>query len=265
MGTKRVGLARTQVLIENLKRTLALGGSTLVWGTLSRQIQYNCAGPAVWTSKVGTAATTSDDGENIWQWSDGLQLTSNNIAAQTLCYPVESTSGAVVSGDATNDQGLQWVARGEASRGELNKDYFTVGTSPAFFMSVKFIIDDVDGTDDCAVGFRKVEAFQAAIDDYDEGACLNVISGDIYIETILNNGTTSATDTTDNWADTAEHELKVLVSASGVVTFEIDGAAPTTTATFTFDDGEHVTPCGYHLNAANLATITYTKMKFGLQ
>jgi hypothetical protein len=29
MGTKRVGLARTQALIENLKRELALGGTTL--------------------------------------------------------------------------------------------------------------------------------------------------------------------------------------------------------------------------------------------
>ena len=29
MGTKRVGLARTQALIENLKRELTLGGSTL--------------------------------------------------------------------------------------------------------------------------------------------------------------------------------------------------------------------------------------------
>ena len=29
MGTKRVGLARTQALIENLKRDLAMGGSTL--------------------------------------------------------------------------------------------------------------------------------------------------------------------------------------------------------------------------------------------
>tara|TARA_R110000824_G_scaffold171441_1_gene349028 strand:+ start:234 stop:1076 length:843 start_codon:yes stop_codon:yes gene_type:complete len=271
MGSKRIGLARTQALIENLKRELNLadstleGGATMVWDPKSRPSQYNFAGAPVCTTKVGTAGSGTDDAENIWQWSDGLSLTSNNIGTQTLFYPVESTSGCVMSGDATNDEGLQWAARSEGARGELNKDYFTVGTSPAFFMSVTFTIDDVSGTDDCAVGFRKVEAFQAAIDDYDEGACMNVISGDIYIETILNNGTTTATDTTDNWADAASHELKVLVSAAGVVTFQIDGAAPTATAAFTFDNGEHVTPCGYHLNATDLATITYTKMKYGLQ
>ena len=50
---------------------------------------------------------------------------------------------------------------------------------------MKFAIADVSDTDDCAFGFRKVEAYQANIDDYDEMAALNVISGDIKIETIL--------------------------------------------------------------------------------
>lgn len=35
MGTKRVGLARTQALIQNLKRELALGGSTITGNKLA--------------------------------------------------------------------------------------------------------------------------------------------------------------------------------------------------------------------------------------
>ena len=41
MGTKRVGLARTQALIQNLKRELTMGGSTLV-GDKRKLLAKNC-------------------------------------------------------------------------------------------------------------------------------------------------------------------------------------------------------------------------------
>ena len=105
------------------------------------------------------------------------------------------------------------------------------------------------GTDDCAFGFRKAEAYQTNLDDYDEMAVLNVISGNITIETILNAGSTTSTDTTDNWADAATHELKVMVAADGTVTYAIDGADPTVTAAFSFDAGEVVIPFMFFLQA----------------
>jgi hypothetical protein len=83
--------------------------------------------------------------------------------------------------------------------------------------------------------FAKVDVHRAAIDDCDEMAVLNVISGDIYIESVLNNGTTSSTDTTNNWADTEIHSLKVLVSKAGAVTYKIDGVAPSTVASSASD------------------------------
>ena len=43
MGTKRVGLARIEALMENLKREIALGGSTLV-GMLSQTTAITGAG-----------------------------------------------------------------------------------------------------------------------------------------------------------------------------------------------------------------------------
>ena len=162
--------------------------------------------------------------------------------------------------DQTDNDGVE-ITHGITSRA---RPYFTVGTDSAFYFEVTFSIADVSGTDDCAVGFRKAEAYQANIDDYDEMAALNVISGDIKIETILNAGATTTTDTTDNWADAASKRLKVLVSDAGVVTYTIDGSAPTTTAAFTFDDGEKVVPFFYFLNASDLAgAVNITKWEVG--
>jgi hypothetical protein len=42
MGTKRVGLARTQALLENLKRSLGLSGTTMTGMTLSNGTANSC-------------------------------------------------------------------------------------------------------------------------------------------------------------------------------------------------------------------------------
>lgn len=156
-----------------------------------------------------------------------------------------STTGCSVAGDQTDNDGREVAfAGGITSRAPRA---YTVGR--AFFARLKFSIAVVAGTDDCAFGFRKAEAYQTNLDDYDEMAVLNVISGDIKIETILNAGATSTIDTTENWADTESHELRVDVAANGAVTFAVDGAAPSTTAAFTFDAGEVVIPFMFFLQA----------------
>jgi hypothetical protein len=139
-----------------------------------------------------------------------------------------------------------------------SRSAFTVGTHDAF-IRVKLNVADVSGSDDCAVGFRKAEAYQAAIDNYDEMAALNLISGTINIETILNNGATTTTSTTDTVADGVDVELEVRVDNGGVVSYVIDGAAPTTTAAFTFDDGEVIVPFLYFLHATDVAGVVLLK------
>lgn len=168
---------------------------------------------------------------------------------QTTVKHTFAATGVDVTGDATADDGWE-ITQGITSR---SRGYFTVGTDASFFFALTFSIEDVSGTDDCFVGWRKAEAYQANLDDYDEMAGLNVISGDIKVESILNGATTSTTDTTDNWADTASHCLATYVGADGAVTFKIDGAAPSTTATYTFDDGETVVPFFFFLHATDLA------------
>lgn len=168
---------------------------------------------------------------------------------QTITAPSRTATGLDIGMDQTDNDGV------EISQGILagSKHAYTIGTDDAFFIRVKFKIADVSGTDDCAIGFRKTQAYQANIDDYTDMAALNVISGDINIETILNNAATTTTDTTLNWADGETHELRVEVSRSGAVTYKVDDVAPTTTAAFTFDSGDVVVPFMFFLHATDVA------------
>lgn len=201
------------------------------------------ANPVTAAVAGGAAGGTAGD-ENVMYLPE-TAFEYHILGTQTITAPSLTTTGLSVSLDLTDNDGL------EITEGILSKSRraFTIGTDNDFFLRVKFKIADVSGTDDCAVGFRKSAAYAANIDDYTDMAVLNVILGDIKIETILNNAATVTTDTTDNWADAETHELKVRVSAAGVVTYQIDGAAPTVIAAFTFDDGDVVIPFFYFLHA----------------
>lgn len=222
--------------------------------------QYFNSEPAS-CGKAGVGAAVGAAGsENLMVLSDSI-LEYHIAGTQTILSPSLGTNGLNIGMDQTANDGVE-ICCGISAH---NKGVFVVGTSAAFFARLVFSIADVSGTDDCAFGFRKVAAY-AAIDDYTDAAALNVISGDINIETILNNGATTTTDTTANWADTATHELKVLVSAAGVVTYEIDGSAPATIAAFTFDDAEVVVPFLYFLNDTDLAgDVSLIEFECGLQ
>jgi hypothetical protein len=213
--------------------------------------------------KIGAGACTGTAGdENLCLIGD-VCWERHVLGTQTVIAPSLGTKGLNVIQDTTDNDGNEYCL-GIAA---INRGVFTVGTDAAFSAKMTFYIDDVSGTDDCAFGFRKVEAYQANIDDYDEMAALNVISGDIKVETILNGGATTTTDTTQNWADGETHTLEIKVSSAGVVTFFIDGMPPTTTATFTFDDGEVIVPFFYQIeaNAAQAVAIELIDFKCGLQ
>lgn len=212
----------------------------------------------------GTAASGTDAEINLLNTGAAIYELYNNQTA-TIIVPIIEADGLDLGRDKTDNDGFE-LTLGITSR---SKCAFTVGDGGRpFFVRAKFKIADVSGTDDFALGFRKAEAYQAAIDDYDEMAALNVISGNVTVETILNAGTTAATDTTFNWADTEVHELYVQVAPSGAVSYKIngvkpgegsvlfdgDGAAMTAEATvgvppFTFDAGEVVIPFVYGLHA----------------
>ena len=182
-------------------------------------------------------------------------ITGFDAPAGNGAVPAYVDGGLQLDMDAADNDGVEYSAPVQSA----SENEFVVGESE-FSFRVKLSIADVSDTDDCAFGFRKKEAYQANIDDYDEMAVLNVISGDIYIETILNGAGTTSTDTTDNFADGETHTLEVRVDLDGAVTYLIDDVAPTTTAAFSFDDGEEIIPFAFVLNAAASApTVVVSK------
>jgi|2_EtaG_2_1085320.scaffolds.fasta_scaffold17631_4 hypothetical protein len=216
--------------------------------------------------KAGTAGDGAYGDPTGTAGDENILLTDKNyfeyhiLGTQTLLAPVVDASGLDLQLDATANDGIELTAGILTS----SKSTFTVGTDAAFEFSATVEIQDVSGTDDFVIGFRKLEAYQANVDDYDEMAAINVESGDIKLETILNGAATTTTDTTDNWADGESKVVTVKVDAAGKVTYAIDGAAPTTVAGFTFDDAEVVIPFIYALQDTDLTNIYVSKWECGL-
>ena len=217
----------------------------------------------------GTAGETSQ-----WTFRCGNTLSVVPIGTQTLVAPVLNTAGLDISGDQTNNDGWEFRGCSSLALGTLNKDYFTIGTSPAFYAKWKFSIADVSGVDDLRCGFaQQDEAFDATVDDLTDAAWMAVMAGDIKTLTIIANAATVTTDLTSgggdgagNWADEGQHTFEIFVSDTGVVTYKIDGATPSGVVAYTFANGLKVTPMWYHINDAHVGgAIVWNEFEFGLQ
>lgn len=204
---------------------------------------------------------TADTSENLMMTTDGNYFEIVNINAQTILYPTFTLGTSInLLYDATDTDGVEFTMGIRAG----DKYSFVVGQDGAFHMKVKMSIADVSGTDDFVIGFRKAEAYAPLVDNYDEMAGFNTIAGAHYTSTILNGGATTETDTTDTVLDTVFVTYGIHVSAAGVVTFTLDGAAPTTTQAFTFDDAEIVVPFLYIINDSDLhGAVTITDWEVG--
>lgn len=215
------------------------------------------------TGAQGAGAATGTTGDtNALQTGSGTYL-YHIKGTQTIVCPIMTTAGLDISLDQTDNDGAEYVPGILAD--SRRQGCFKVGTDTAFFTRFKIKIADVSGTDDLCLGFRKAEAFQAAVDNYDEGAWVNVILGDIYTEKILNNAATVATDSTLNWADGETKTVEVQVSLAGVVTFYVDGVLLSTAVAMTFDAAELVIPMIYFLQATTSpGVVTLLEWTYGL-
>tara|TARA_Y100000593_G_C4207208_1_gene284900 strand:+ start:71 stop:856 length:786 start_codon:yes stop_codon:yes gene_type:complete len=223
--------------------------------TKKKQV-YNFGTPPMIDDYEHTAHALADGTAQdtvIHSYADGLNITWSAVVAQAINRPAPTSTGINYAGDQTNNDGIELVYSCVTTKGREGVDRFTVGRQ-AFSVELEFSIATVAGTDVGNFGFRKVEALQADLHDYDEMAGLFPISGDIKIQTIINNAGTVTTDTTANWADGEVHSLKVIVDKAGAVTYKIDGADPSTTAAFSFDVGEVVTPFFHFLQASGAQT-----------
>ncbi len=183
---------------------------------------------------------------NLMHFHNGYKLGVYPIVGQTI-PPAMAAAGLDIQGDQVAADGFDIVGGiGGASGRPL-----IAQVDPAFYFECQINIADVSGTDELHVGLRRAETLNATWDNYLDTAGLgcNSSAADmaIKIETILNNAGTTSTDTTDEVADGVDVTFKIFVSAAGVVTYTINGSAPTVTAAFTFDAGDPLIPYLHYL------------------
>lgn len=187
------------------------------------------------------------------------------IVGQTL-PPTMAAGGMDIGCDQTDNDGVELLTHAYHASGHP----FVIGVSPAFYFKCAFTLGDVSGTDDLQIGFRAINAaVQGAFDNYKDAATLGIntsaATAALKIATIIGDAATVETDTTQTLADATLIEFETRVSSAGVVTYLINGAAPTVTAAYTFTAGLNVVPFGMYLNSSDLLdTFVLSKWEVGL-
>ncbi len=210
---------------------------------------------------------------NQWGFRCGNTLAVHALGTQTLLAPALATTGLNIAGDQSNDDGWEIRGRSSAALGRLNKDYFTVGTSPAFYVKCKFSVANVSGSDDLSLGFATVEAHKTSTvaSTHRAAICYTTVDGadvDIRIKT---DDATTATDTditVTNLADGVTTTWEILVDGGGNVTYKVDGVAPSDAVAFSFPAGINLTPRWQHIQhngAGQTGAVIWQEFEFGLQ
>ena len=238
----------------------------------------NCASPVV--SSIGESADgVLADGDQfgiLWPGPDGelYPSTACSIGAFTAAGSTPHVVGTVPAADTNStvsglnlqmdsttadNVGIEIVFGGSPFGGKGNK--IVAGTHSAV-LDVTFNNVDWTDYDACTIGLRKAEGFQTA-----HGGILAAASGDpvytdfvafgcqspddVQIASGLNDGSYTFTDTTQATAANHNHRFQINLASSGAVTYKHIGAAamkagalaaPTTTASFTFDSGDVLVP-----------------------
>lgn len=257
---KAIGSGSSGQYIDVLLSTAALKGVALDGRAIYEDFSaYAATDQVANVQPDGTAADGSTGVLNHCYTPGGLVFGYAALGAgQTITGPVITATGLNIAGDQTADEGYDIFTH---FLGASGMGPFVIGQSPAFYFRCKIQVADISGTDDLQIGFRRAEIVNAAFDNYLDAAAFSVDAADgtLSLETILNNGATTTTDTTDTLVDDTAYEFKILVAADGVVTYQHDIAssgtlaAPTAVAVFTFDDGDPVIPFVRFLHDTDLA------------
>lgn len=216
---------------------------------------------------TGAAPTGANGDVNIMMLQEGIAMEEFIIGTQTIIAPRMSANGLLASLDLTLAEGAEFNFGGA----RLNSRHvFKIGSSPAFFFELRFRIADMDGGDPYVFGFRKIEANNAVMANYTDYATIGMNAAttatQIVTMTELNGGGQTITNTTDLWGgDGTTNTLTVLVSAAGVVTYLVNGLAPTASAAYTFDTPDVVVPFIHLLHSAAPSAVDLVSMRIGYQ
>jgi hypothetical protein len=207
--------------------------------------------PFTSTDGIGGVHAATTGAVGVLTFADGNHMSSTVIGDASASAPHISAHarGLTIALDASDTNDGAWLDLGYGLSGSENancRGAFVIGTDDAFYLRVRLDIGDVSDTAIAVVGFVKGGfpdgGIYTSCTDY---AVLNINAGDIKIETRLNSGTASVTDTTQDVLDYGTtgdvYDLEVRVSYSGAVNFLINNAEPTVDVTgFVFDSGDTV-------------------------
>lgn len=193
----------------------------------------------------------------------------------------DMVAGALdVAGDQTDNDAMMllWGIGGASGRP------FVIGRDPAFYMCTKAAFEDATGIDQnlmsgfvaidtgvAATGSGGGDVFNADFEALDAYAGIGVLgtaaagvtAEDITIKTetdAARDGTgdgVTTTDTTDDATEGTYYTYCTYVSATGAVTYTVNGQAPTTTAAFSFVDGITVVPAFTAMHTNDVAGYIY--------
>jgi hypothetical protein len=242
----------TSQRVEWTGTNMRIGDSSFKLGRSQRKYIYEAFREEPATSLRGGGASAGSTGSRNILSFKASTFEQHVKGTQTLICPVITDVGLDIGQDQTAADGGEFT-NGISARCPVA---FVIGTDAAFQFSVKIKVTDASGANPLLIGFRKAEAYQATYTNYADYAYIGILGTSnpnlIKISTEAGGGGNTDTDTTQTWADGVTKTLTVKVSSGGVVTYLIDGAAPTATAAYTFTNGLTVVPSLFFLEAADL-------------
>jgi hypothetical protein len=222
------------------------------------------------SSSIGGVAAVTINTYNIWavpQW--GAAFEQYNTTVSTAIAP--SMSATAGNGMNINTIGGANAKSIEITEGNTvnSKNAFVIGTSAAFYVQASFNINTLANVADVYLGFRKVQTYQNTIPaGYTDYATIGVhgATGEIELQTQIGSGGNVITDTTNAITAATTFTVRVNVSATGVVTYLLNGIAPTTVAAYTFTTALTVVPYLIYTSAAGGNTeVDLVNYQCGLQ
>ena len=228
------------------------------------QFHFPSAAPICHAGDGYSDPTGTGGDENVASFPQGLDLAYHMLGTQTLLAPtMDFAQGALMGLDKTAADGVEYLLG--AGLTALNPLALTVGSGNSRFVKCKFFAETVENVAECALGYRKAEAFQALIDGYDELACLNVQydtdAAYVRTETILNGDPTVTVETGLTMVDGVAREFELRVTGDGVVTYYVDGVQ--VGSSFTFDSGEVILPFFHWLQVTGGSDLVWTELSYG--
>jgi hypothetical protein len=199
------------------------------------------------THAVATAAANQEDYFRVnGEYFEYIQTAQNDTI-----FPQPRTAtpfGFTLPVDNTDGDGIE-LTQGIIGSGVSRA--FTVGTDPGFYLKAGISLTTRAGVDVLAVGFRELGAYvnsttpAAFLGAYDEKASIGVYNSNAGVLSTVTSlaGVDVATALAHAaWANGTSLVLEVYVSAAGVVTYKIDGAADASAVALTLTTGDVFVP-----------------------